>query len=257
MRSRTNKLVDARTMTLPPFDPPPRAVLFDLDDTLCDYSTAREIRLRIAFSLDSNGKPLSSISRDLDEMVAESIEIHPHGVDHFEGLFKKFGIDNPAVALAAANWYRGNRFHGLNLFRDTEVVLRAVRVARDGAKRMTSRPIGIITNGPVEVQRAKIDLLGINGLVDFVIISEEFGDAKPSRAIFAEALRRAGVKASEAVFVGDSPEFDIAGADNMGMRTIWINRHGVSWDQPGAPPDRVVRQIGEVPALVGSSTAEG
>jgi FMN phosphatase YigB (HAD superfamily) len=246
-------LLDAWTMALPPFEPTPRAVLFDLDDTLCDYSTARELRLRIAFSLDSNGKTLSSHGRDLDQMVAESIRIHPHGVDHFEALFRTYGIDDSAVAQAAAHWYLNNRFHGLALFPDTELVLRAVRVTTDGPNRITSRPVGIITNGPVEVQRAKIDLLRIDELVDFVIISEEFGEAKPSRAIFAEALQRTGVDASEAVFVGDSPEFDVAGASNMGMRSIWINRHGVAWEPPGARPDREVRHIGEVPPLVGSS----
>jgi HAD superfamily hydrolase (TIGR01549 family) len=239
-------------MAQPPFEPTPRAVLFDLDDTLCDYSTAREMRLRIAFSLGADGKPLVSKPWDLDQMVAESIRIHPHGVDHFEELFRKYGVDDPEVARAAARWYRSNRFHGLDYFPGAKLVLRAVRVAQDCASRMTSRPVGIITNGPAEVQRAKIDLLGIDELVDFVIISEEFGEAKPSRAIFAEALQRAGVDATEAVFVGDSPEFDMTGARNMCMRSIWINRHGVEWDQSGARPDREVRHIAEVPPIVGS-----
>ena len=38
-----------------PLDPTPKAVIFDLDDTLCDYAAAREARLRRAFTLSADG----------------------------------------------------------------------------------------------------------------------------------------------------------------------------------------------------------
>ena len=93
------------------------------------------------------------------------------------------------------------------------------------------RPIGIVTNGPTEVQRAKLELLGIDRLVDFVLVSEEFGVAKPDPAIFREALRLAGVKPEEAIFVGDSVEFDMAGARAAGIPTVWVNRHAATMDR--------------------------
>lgn len=232
------------------FDPLPRALLFDLDDTLCDYSAAREARLRIAFSLDADGASIARADDVLQRMVAESIAIHPHGTDHFGELLARFGIDDPDVALAGARWYRTNRFHGLNLFQGAEDVLRAVRPSSKTPGE--TRPVGIITNGPSEVQRAKLDLLGINGLVDFVLISEEIGVAKPDPRIFAEALSRAGVGPEEAVFIGDTAEHDILGAQSTGISTIWINREADVWPGPGRAPDRVVRHICEVPALVGS-----
>lgn len=235
-----------------PLEPRPRAVLFDLDDTLCDYSAAREARLRIAFSLGPDGQPATSDGRNLDRMVAESILTHPHGVDHFGELFSQHRINEPAAAQAAMSWYRHNRFHGLLLFPDAVGVLQAVRVATAGPERIVNRPIGIITNGPLDVQRAKIDLLGIRDLVDFVLISEEFGEAKPNRAIFEAALERAGVGPEEAVFIGDSAEHDMAGARNAGIRSVWINRHDGDWGHEGRPPDRQVRHVGEVPLLVGS-----
>ena len=70
-------------MTSLPLDPRPKAIIFDLDDTLCDYATAREARLRRAFTLFPHGGIKTSDGVDLDRMIAESIQMHPHGADHF------------------------------------------------------------------------------------------------------------------------------------------------------------------------------
>ena len=99
-----------------PLDPRPKAVLFDLDDTLCDYAAAREARLRRAFTLAPDGGIQPREAIDLDLMIAESIRMHPHGADHFPELFMRFGIGDAGEAQAAADWYRKNRFHSLRLF---------------------------------------------------------------------------------------------------------------------------------------------
>jgi FMN hydrolase / 5-amino-6-(5-phospho-D-ribitylamino)uracil phosphatase len=234
-----------------PLEPRPKAVLFDLDDTLCDYAAARESRLRRAFTLSHDGSVLSREAIDLDRMIAESIQMHPHGADHFPELFARFGIADAREARAAANWYRENRFHGLRLFPGVDEVFSMVResLSRDDPK--AARPIGIVTNGPTEVQRAKLELLGINRLVDFVLVSEEFGVAKPDPAIFREALRLAGVGPDEALFVGDSVEFDMAGARAAGIPTVWVNRHQRPWTEPGPPPTRQIRTLADLPQLLG------
>lgn len=237
-------------MTLPVLDPVPRAILFDLDDTLCDYSAARALRLRVAFSLDGEGKPETRADDVLTEMVAASIAMHPHGTDHFPELFRQFGIDDLAAAERAAAWYRGNRFHGLELFAGARETLQTVRSARSlpGVR----RPIGIITNGPTEVQRAKVSLLGLEGLIDFVLISEEFGASKPDPGIYHAAVDRLGVGHEDVVFVGDTAEFDMAGAHAAGMRTVWINAESEEWPGPDRAPDHTVAHIVDVPRLVDS-----
>jgi FMN hydrolase / 5-amino-6-(5-phospho-D-ribitylamino)uracil phosphatase len=234
-----------------PLEPRPKAVLFDLDDTICDYAAARQSRLRRAFTLthDRSIQPRSRI--DLDRMIAESIQMHPHGADHFEELFARFGVADAGAARAAANWYRTNRFHGLCLFPGVERVFSQVREAVSCADPKADRPIGIVTNGPTEVQRAKLELLGIDRLVDFVVVSEEFGLAKPDPAIFCEALRLAGVRPEEAIFVGDSVEFDMAGARAAGIPTVWVNRQRRPWTEPGPAPTRQIRALEDLPKLLG------
>ena len=158
-----------------PIDPPPRAVLFDLDDTLCDYASARKERLRIAFTLAPDGAIPARDGIDLDAMIAESIETQPHGAEHFPALFARYGIVDADQARAAAEWYRSNRFHGLGFFPEARDVLRSVRTILAEAPHASAQPLGVITNGPAEVQRAKLALLGVEDLVDFAIISGEFG----------------------------------------------------------------------------------
>ena len=234
-----------------PLEPKPKAFLFDLDDTLCDYATARKIRLRIAFTRSIAACPRNGEEIDIDRMIADSIELHPHGADHFPELFSRFGIDAPAEALSAADWYRTNRFHGLKLFPEVREVVRLVRLSLARSAPGVKRPLGIVTNGPAEVQRAKLHLLGVEDLVDFAIVSEEFGVAKPDPEIFHEALRYAGVRSSEAVFIGDSAEFDIAGAQSAGIPSVWVNRDDLPWNTLRLPPTRQIRSLAELPALLG------
>jgi HAD superfamily hydrolase (TIGR01549 family) len=239
--------------------PAVRLVLFDLDDTLCDYAAARAARLRIAFghalaaarrrearATGALRDPAGDRSPDLDALIAASIAIHPHGADHFPELLRPYGVSPEAAALAVA-WYRANRFHGLALFADAIATLEAVRLALPGGR------LGLITNGPADIQRAKIEQLGLAPLVDFALVSGELGIEKPDPAIFREALRRGGAIAAEAIFVGDSPDHDIAGARAAGIRAVWMNRTGRPWPAPLPPPDDEVRDLAAFLALLGAT----
>ncbi len=231
---------------MPPLAPAPRVILFDLDDTLCDYAGARATRLRLAFAAERHPAFATLPSEARERLLAEAITTSSHGVDHFPELMGRYGIDDRAAAEAAAQWYRSNRYHGLRLFPDVIATVRALRHASVGP-----RPIGIITNGPADVQRPKIELLGVESLVDFIVISGEFGAAKPDPAIFREALRLADASHEAAVFIGDSPEFDIAGAQAAGIRSIWMNRAGREWAATGPPPDGSVGALAELVAMLG------
>ena len=67
---------------------------------------------------------------------------------------------------------------------------------------------------------------GLGGLIDGAVSSAEVGRAKPEPAAFRAGLALAGVEADDALFVGDSPETDIAGARAAGIRALLIARDG-------------------------------
>lgn len=237
----------------PLFDRPPGLVLFDLDDTLCDYARARDLRLRIAFCGGRADAP-PPIGVDLDRLIADSIARQPHGSDHFPELLAAHGVTDPAFAHRAMEWFRANRFHGLDLFPDARATIERLRALPAPGGR---RRIGIISNGPADVQRAKVGLLGIEEAVDFVLISGEFGVAKPAPEIFHEALRLGGAAADGAVVVGDSLEHDIAGARAAGIASIWVDRHGRRLLPADPRPDRVAGGLADVLTFLGDCAGEG
>lgn len=83
--------------------------------------------------------------------------------------------------------------------------------------------LGLVSNFTyAPVIYAGLRKLGINKFFNAVLVSEEVGWRKPHAKIFEEALKRLGVKAQEAIYVGDSPQEDIKGAKEVGLRTIFV-----------------------------------
>ncbi len=101
---------------------------------------------------------------------------------------------------------------------------------------------------PPHVHRL-LDDLALRPFFDAVIISGDVGVNKPDPAIFAPALAQTGLEADEVLFVGDSPQDDVAGAKAAGLRPVLISR---SLDAAGWLADgvRVVSELREVVELV-------
>lgn len=240
-----------------PILPPPRLILFDFDDTLGDYTAARASRLRRAFSPSLREVAGDDFEATLARMIEDSIARSPHGSDHFPRLFRDFGIASEEAPRAAATWYRTNRYFDLRLFADAIETLGELRCGAMEQDRAKARGLGIVTNGPTKTQRDKIDLMGVTGLVDFVLISDEFGVAKPDPRIFFEAMRLGGATADETIVIGDAPEFDILGANRAGIRSIWVNRTGEPWSEPGHRPTCEVADLRSLVRLLGGGVCRG
>ncbi|MFP3975556.1 MAG: HAD family hydrolase [Chloroflexota bacterium] len=85
--------------------------------------------------------------------------------------------------------------------------------------------LGLISNDDRDL-RPLCDELGISSLIEVVVTSRDAGKSKPQPEIFQEALRRAGVEALEAVYVGDQYKVDVVGAEQAGMKGILLDRGG-------------------------------
>jgi len=70
---------------------------------------------------------------------------------------------------------------------------------------------------------------GWDGLFDVMVCSRDLGVRKPNPEIFRYVLGELGVKADEAVHVGDRLEADIYGAKSSGVTPIWIKGEDEEW----------------------------
>ena len=227
-----------------------RHVLFDLDDTLCDFAGARRRGLAAAFA-------------PLEPSAAEAAlrlwgELEP-------GLYRYFSrrvlsrdgyrrLRFAAVLSAVRGTHAGAVPEPYDLARAaaainpafmTEVNDRVTPVsgAVECLRALAERGVGchVLTNGPLDGQQRKLAVTGLRDLVDRVYVSEELGVAKPDPEVFRRVLADLAAPADQVLMVGDSFDYDVAPARAIGLPALWyVPRHPVR-------EDGVVRDLTEVP----------
>lgn len=214
-----------------------KAVFFDLDGTLVDFDTSVDTAFDEAFLLVARYHPQlqkldfrTCFDATLNVMIAAEQRGVPHYIsrqDRFRETLKSLGYPDDNLAMRLADVYSTVRVSSLALYDDVLPALNDMR---------TRHLLGVITNGPTEVQEEQLRVTDVAGYFRHVLISEEVGFAKPHPEIFRRALALTEVMPEEALFVGDTPEIDIAGAQGVEMHTAWINRKNRPWPKHLAPP---------------------
>lgn len=112
-----------------------------------------------------------------------------------------------------------------------------------------SHKLGLVSNFTyAPVIYAGLRKVGINNFFNAVLVSDAVGWRKPHAKIFEEALKRLGVVAGETLYVGDSPDEDIKGAKELGMRTVFVASQFFPLKkllESGQQPDAVARSLCE------------
>ena len=99
------------------------------------------------------------------------------------------------------------------------------------------------SNGFHEVQYKKLAASGLRNYFDTIILSEDAGANKPSKAFFDYALAKSGASVDTTMMIGDNLQTDIIGAHDVGLDTILFNR----WDvQPSDIPTHTVAALREI-----------
>ena len=217
-----------------------QAILFDLDDTLYDLRSYWRGRLHEAI-----GEVLDRYPHfERDELVRRAIAEKVY-IDKLPAFLRGQGVEDEALIAAAQELFRRDWFERLILYDDAARTLEALR---------PHFKLGLVTNGPSRTQRPKIEQFRLIEYLDLLIVSEEVGTAKPDPAIFQIALDELKVRPSQALFVGDSPEFDLRGAAAAGMPCIWMNPRGETL--PADVP-RPIAEIGRLHELLPLLGVEG
>jgi HAD superfamily hydrolase (TIGR01549 family) len=206
-----------------------QAIFFDLDDTLYDLRSYWRGRLSEALEDVLARYPYFVRDELIQQAIAEKVYI-----ERLPVFLRAQGIeDEPLIAQAHA-LFRREWFERLELYYDAVQTLEALR---------PHYKLGLITNGPSQTQRPKIERFRLADYLDLLIVSEEVGVAKPDPKIFQIALEQLGLAPNQALYVGDSLEFDLPGAAAAQLPFIWMNpRHErlpAELPQPLATIDRL------------------
>ena len=89
-------------------------------------------------------------------------------------------------------------------------------------------------------------------LLDAVLSVEEVGVYKPHPRVYQLAVDRLGIPAS-AICFQSSNAWDAYAASAFGMQVVWCNRYGQRRERLPGSPNREIKSLAELPALVGAA----
>ena len=205
---------------------PIRYVYFDLDDTLLDHRHAESEALEALHAdADTPFDPhtLADVRQAYREINPSIWKEYAAGdltkvqakVGRFTRLLSRLDLDPAGKDVSLADRYLSHYSNHWRLLPGALDAFEAIAAAY---------PVGIMTNGFVEMQTAKLkqfDQLATTSTS--VVISEEVGVLKPHPALFQEASRRAGFAAAEILYVGDSLHSDVEGGLGAGWQVAWFS----------------------------------
>ena len=110
----------------------------------------------------------------------------------------------------------------------------------------------ILSNGSPAMLDAAVKAAKLEKLLDAVLSVEEVGIYKPHPKVYQLAVDRLGIPASVISFQS-SNAWDAYAASAFGMQVVWCNRYGQRRERLPGSPDREIKSLAELPALVGAA----
>jgi putative hydrolase of the HAD superfamily len=245
----------------------PRAILVDLDDTILAAGQRPAVLRQIA-----EEQAPALLPHDPAE-VAERLETalslfwsdpERHKVARFglaearrQVVRETFEALEPPLEGEAADRF-AERFTAVR-----EAMTACFPGALEGLQALRERGVklALVTNGPSDTQRGKIERFGLAGFFDHIQIEGEVGFGKPEEQAYRHAMAALGAEPHETWMVGDHLEWEVAAPQRLGLFAIWCD--GFSRGLPpdaAVTPDHVVTSLIEIVALFAEpaeATCEG
>ena len=203
------------------------AVLFDAGGVLIDLDYAYLQRLirasHAAVPRAALAEAESLARREVNETVRGGGNAIDAWRDYFHVLLARVGVPARRHETIIDSLWEAHQRVGL------------WTVATEGAVELVGRlrtrglRLGVVSNAEGQVAR-HLEVAGFGGLFETVVDSHVVGVAKPDPAIFHIALERMSLAPERAVYVGDLPAVDVAGAHAAGLAAVLLDRHGLYSD---------------------------
>ncbi|MBY0098614.1 HAD family hydrolase [Mesobacillus maritimus] len=205
-----------------------KAIFFDLDDTLHDHHApfARAIIPLITSSESQlNTVDMYKTFRYYSDVLWKEydggeIPLDQLRIERIVRTLKDYEVEvSNEKAIRFQQSYE-NELNTLTLFPEVPMLIKELK--KVGVE------VGLITNGPIQHQRMKIQQLGLDEyfLENHIFISDQVGKAKPDPYIFEVAAREIKLPSENLLYVGDSWENDVVGPMKAGWNAVWFNHRG-------------------------------
>jgi len=231
-----------------------RAIFFDLNDTLIRYAEAERLSIEAGCRFVAKRYPAIDLTMFTEAIYHAYVARFGYGTPGFADLatlsvrelrweltteaLRNLEIEpDPKLVNELIHIYECTERKSLCLFADTVKTLNAL------GERL---PLGIITNGPSAMQRAKLTALELTHRFRVIVVDTEFGHSKPDIRIFDYAAQKIGLTQEELLFVGNSPEADVAGAVAAGWQCVWMNEDGSPLPLGVPKPNYTIHQLSEL-----------
>lgn len=232
----------------------PRAILFDMDDTLLSSFSGhpRDVWRR---TLDGFHHVLEHASLDplADTLYAAAVEFWSDSTRHrvarldlaktrreITGLgLRQAGIVDDLLAHQIAD--------ALHVLRDREITLFPYAHELLDHLRGAGVRLALITNGATEPQWEKIRRFDLAHRFDHIQVEGDMGFGKPEPEAYLHALQAVDAAPETAWIVGDNLEWEVAAPQRLGIHAIWHDHTGNGLpDNAPAVPDRIIRGLWEL-----------
>lgn len=190
---------------------PVRAILCDMDNTLFDLVGAQ-----IA--------ACGSVVRHLGHSDGDDLFLYflkgSHGFESTENIrqyMEERRIPTNGMFEQACRIYAAEKLRNIVPYPGVADTLRDVRAL--------GLPMVIVTDAEMPDARLRLDRSGLTSYFDHIISFDQVGEKKPAPAPFLAALKAAGARPEESLFIGDSPRRDMEPCKKLGIRTVYA-RYG-------------------------------
>jgi putative hydrolase of the HAD superfamily len=229
----------------------PRAILFDLDDTLISFNgvagQAWETCCVAFLRAHTTGVPLGSLLEEIHKTRKwywGDPDRHKAGRENIPAARREivrlalqtFGIADEALICELADQYSALQKSLIYCFPSTLPVL--AELARRGYR------LGLVTNGSSAGQREKLSRFALEPYFSIILIEQEVGFGKPDVRIYEQARQLLSLRYEDLWMVGDNLVWDVQAPQSLGIYAVWYdaNQSGLPGDT-GIRPDAQIRDL--------------
>jgi putative hydrolase of the HAD superfamily len=232
----------------------PKAIVFDLDDTLVQTNSAsaitweglaREFARELSVNEDVFSTALDESRKwfwdDAQRHKTWRLRMGESSAEVLRLTNLRLGLTPVPDAMLErfAASYVQRFFSALDMFPDARIVLDALHAR--------GTQLALITNGGAEWQRRKIDLHALESEFECIVVEGEFGVGKPDPRTYKHVLSALGVDAAETWMVGDRLDWDVLAPQTVGITGVWFDfqAKGLPAKRQGEP-NRIIKKLSEL-----------